>query len=148
MKKLLAIFVALAAFALAANAQPRGIGVRFGYNFEASYQHEVGMNGNFLELDAGYFPGHGLYGTGIYDFNIYSLDGDLVFYGGPGITAGVGAFNDRYTGFDFGIAAQIGGEFNFPGLPLSISLDWRPCWYFLDSGFVPYGFAFGVRYRF
>ncbi|MBO4427684.1 MAG: hypothetical protein J5771_04295 [Bacteroidales bacterium] len=148
MKKVLAILFVLAGIALAANAQPRAIGVRFGYNFEASYQHEIGMQGNFIEFDAGYFPGYGIYGTGIYDFNLMDFDGTVVLYGGPGVTAGTGAFNDKHTGFDFGIAAQIGAEFNFPSIPLSLSLDWRPCWYFLDAGFIPFGLAFGVRYRF
>lgn len=148
MKKIMSILLALATFAAVAQAQPRGIGARFGYSFEASYQHTVGMRGNFLEMDFGLLPGYGLYGTGIYDFNLADVDGELVVYAGPGITAGAGAFNDKHEGFDFGIAAQVGVEYNFVAIPLSLSFDLRPCWYFLDAGFIPYAFAFGARYKF
>ncbi len=148
MKRTLSVIVLLAAICFAAFSQPRAIGARFGYNFEASYQHEVGMKGNFLEIDAGLFPAYGIYTTGVYDFKIADIDGDWVFYGGPGVSLGVGAFNEKHTGINLGVAAQIGGDYTFSSVPLSLSFDWRPAWYFMDGGFIPYGFAFGVRYRF
>lgn len=146
MKKFLAIAVALVAFAAVASAQPRALGLRAGYGGELSYQHSIGSN--FAEFDLGLF-GHSAAISGIYDF-IIAGDGNFNFYAGPGARLGTWVGKD-YAGFDLGIAAQVGLEYNF-SFPLQISIDWKPIWHFIGDdayrGFDGYGAALGLRYRF
>lgn len=146
MKKIIAITVALVAFAAVAAAQPRAIGIRAGYGGELSYQHSIGSN--FAEFDLGLF-GHSAAISGIYDF-IIAGDGNFNFYAGPGARLGAWVGKD-YSGFDLGIAAQVGIEYNFT-FPMQISLDWKPVFHFIGpdngKGFDAYGAALGLRYRF
>ena len=125
MKKVLAILVAAFAFVAVASAQPRAIGVRAGWGGELSYQHNAGAG--FLEADLGFLANNGFYVTGIYDFILGSA-GICNFYAGPG--AQLGFYNVGETsGFNAGIAGQLGVEFEIPSVPLNISLDWRPVYY-------------------
>ena len=146
MKKFLAIAVALVAFAAVASAQPRAIGVRAGYGGELSYQHSIGSN--FAEFDLGLF-GHSAAVSGIYDF-IIAGDGNFNFYAGPGARIGTWV-GENYSGFDIGIAGQVGIEYNF-SLPIQLSLDWKPVFHFIGDdtykGFDFSGAAIGIRYRF
>ncbi len=157
MKKLALICFAVLAFAAAASAQPRAIGARVTGGFEASYQHEVGRVGNFVEADLGYMVGIGKQGgwfnmAAIYNFMIAEPDwtarGEWGFYAGPGLALGAG---ERQ--FAFGVAGQVGLEYTF-WFPLQLSVDFRPQ---LGYGHYAHGdhFAFwgwypslGVRYRF
>ena len=68
MKKIIAIAVALVAFAAVAVAQPRAIGARLTYGAELSYQQSLGSN--FAEFDLGMALGahSGFTISGIYDF--------------------------------------------------------------------------------
>ena len=145
MKKLIAILVGVLAFAAVASAQPRAIGVRAGYGGELSYQHALGSN--FLEADLGFLgSAHGFYLTGIYDF-VLAQAGIVNFYVGPGVQLGFYNF-DGVSRFNAGIAGQLGMEFEIPSIPLNLSLDWRPTYYFTGGGFGWQGFALGIRYRF
>lgn len=147
MKKIIAIAVAMLAFVAVANAQSRALGVRIGGNAEVSYQHSFGEN--FLEVDGGIFFSHGFYAAGIYNF-VFASEGNFNFYGGPGATLGFYNYKDEgetKSGLDLGVAGMIGMEYNF-GIPLSLSLDWRPSFYFLDGGFMAGSFGLGIRYRF
>ena len=56
MKRTLTTIVIIALTVGAIMAQPRAVGVRAGYNFEASYQHEVGLGSGMVEVDAGISP--------------------------------------------------------------------------------------------
>ena len=145
MKKFLAIAVALVAFAAVSTAQPRAIGVRAGYGGELSYQHSVGSN--FAEFDLGLFNNSAAL-SAIYDF-IIAGNGNFNVYAGPGARLGTWVGKD-YSGFDLGLAGQIGLEYNF-SFPMQISLDWKPIWHFIGDdhkGFDGYGAALGLRYRF
>ena len=148
MKKVLAILVAVLAFAAVASAQPRALGIRGGWNShfggELSYQHSLGAN--FAEFDLGLY-GHNFSVAGIYDF-VFGSAGVVNFYGGPGVLV---QFCNTEDGIAFGggVVGQLGFEIE-TGIPLNISLDWRPtCWLL---GGHPYfgwqGFALGLRYRF
>ena len=144
MKKLIAILAGVLAFAAVASAQPRALGVRAGYGGELSYQHSLGQN--FLEADLGFLAGHGFYVTGIYDF-VLANAGICNFYAGPGLQ--IGAWTDNQTsGFNMGIVGQLGVEFEIPSIPLNVSIDWRPAFYFMHGGFGWDGFALGLRSRF
>lgn len=144
MKKLLTILIGVLAFAAVASAQPRALGIRAGYGGEISYQHSTGPG--FIEADLGFLAGHGFYVTGVYDF-IFANSGICNFYVGPGVQ--LGAWTDKKdAGFNLGIVGQLGVEFEIPTIPMNISIDWRPAFYFMHGGFGWDGFALGLRYRF
>jgi hypothetical protein len=147
MKKTIIILAAIFCFAFAANAQPRAIGIRGGYGAEFSYQHSLGDN--FVEADLGWTY-HGTWLTGIYDF-LFPIQDGFNFYAGPGARIGAYSYKDdnreNHSGFDLGIAGQVGIEYNF-NIPLQLSLDWRPAFTFIDSDFDYFGLSLGVRYRF
>lgn len=146
MKKTIIIVAAIFCFAFAASAQPRAIGLRGGYGAELSYQHSLGEN--FVEADLGWSY-HGAWLTGIYDFLIPLQDG-FNLYAGPGAQLGVYHYvknDEMHSGFDLGLAGQVGVEYNF-NIPLQLSLDWRPSFTFFDSYFDYFGLSLGVRYRF
>ena len=148
MKKTLILLAAVLGFAVVASAQPRAIGIRAGYGGELSYQHSLGSN--FAEFDLGFLAGNGLYATGIYDFVLGSA-GICNFYAGPGVQLGAYSYKDvdgTVMKFNAAVVGQIGVEFEIPSIPLNISLDWRPAYYFVHGGFGWNGFALGLRYRF
>lgn len=146
MKRFLVIAVALVAFATASFAQSRAIGLRAGYGGELSYQHSFGSN--FGEFDLGWWGNHSAVFTGAYDF-ILAGDGDFNVYLGP--AAQLGTWLGDHSGFNLGVGAQFGFEYNFP-IPLQISLDWRPMFSLVRpdevKGFHGEGVALGIRYRF
>ena len=144
MKKLLTVLIGVLAFAAVASAQPRALGVRAGYGGEISYQHTTGPG--FIEADLGFLAGHGFYVTGVHDF-IFANSGICNFYVGPGVQ--MVAWTDKQdSGFNLGLVGQLGVEFEIPSIPMNISLDWRPAFYFMHGGFGWDGFALGLRYRF
>ncbi len=145
MKKVIAFFVAVLTFAAVASAQPRALGVRAGWGGELSFQ--TGGGAGFLEMDLGFLGNsHGFYLTGIYDFILGSA-GICNFYVGPGVQLGFYNHGED-SGFNAGVAGQLGVEFEIPSVPLNISLDWRPVYYFQYGGFGWEGIALGIRYRF
>ena len=139
MKRLLAFAVALMAFAAVANAQPKAFGVRMGYADGASYQHWLGNN--FLEADASFWIGLGFNASVIYDLR-FPINNQFAFYVGPGVNA---LFASK---FYFGAAGQVGVEWEIPQVPLNVSLDWMPVYYFGLQKFSYNGAALGIRYRF
>ena len=142
MKKIIAVIAAVFAFAAVAAAQPRTIGIRGTFGGELSYQHTLGAN--FAEADLGW-SNDGIYVTGTYNF-VFASEGDFNFYAGPG--AALGIYNNGETsGLNLGIAGVVGAEYNF-SIPMTISLDWRPCFNFLYGGFGYNGFGLALRYRF
>jgi len=173
MKKVVVLSVVLFASVIAMNAQPRAIGVRFGYSTEASYQHSF-ESGNMLQLDAGfpYFSSFHVVGTYNWLFPISSWkhDGSWNWYAGVGAGVGLGWSYYRWWGYDdvilhynryyaksygvFGIAGMVGVEYNFK-FPLQLFVDYRPliglaisrdeAWFHNRGlGFI----AIGARYNF
>ena len=144
MKKFIAIIVALFCFATVSFAQPKAIGVRGTFGAELSYQHYVG-GANFLEFDLGLFN-HFLSSAVVYDFNLVNLGENASIYGGPG------AFFSIHPDGSYiyaGLVGQIGIQYNFPTIPLQISLDWRPQFDFVHGFYGQYnGAGLGIRYRF
>jgi hypothetical protein len=153
MKRTVIILFAALAFSFVVNAQPRAIGIRGGYGAEVSYQHT--LNKNFIEGDLGINPS-GLWVTGIYNF-IYPLEAEgFNLYFGPGVEFGGYRYYmydksfqvvNTYS-FDFGIAGQIGVEYNLPKVPIQLSIDWRPAFSFLHPNFNYLGLGLAARYRF
>lgn len=152
MKKTLIIIAAILGFAVAASAQPKAIGGRFGATgLEASYQHYLG-NPNFLEVDLGFYMFNGFNATGTYNWTFaqpnWSSRGEWGWYAGPGINLGVYDSN-----FFIGAVGQVGLEYTF-WFPLQLSVDLRPTIGVYDGEFftdgLAYGFipSFSVRYAF
>ena len=91
------------------------------------------VTAGFLEADLGFWANNGFYVTGVYDF-IFANAGIVNFYVGPGVQLGFYNHNDN-SGFNAGLAGQLGMEFEIPSAPVNISLDWRPVYYFNYGGF-------------
>ena len=149
MKKVIAILVAVLAFAAVANAQPRAFGARIGYGAEVSYQYSLGNN--FAEMDLGLVGKQGWYVSALYDI-VFGSAGIFSFYAGPGVQLGTKNYEDTDGGdimkFDAAVLGQIGAEVELDALPLNISLDWRPAFSLGGGGFYGVGIGLGVRYRF
>ena len=154
MKKV--ILVALLSFLASAFAiaQPHAAGIRLGYGIEASYQHS--LLSNFIEADLGFnFSPHGKPNqfqlTAMYDFVPFSAAG-FSAYLGPGAQVSFSTYETvegrKGVSFDLGAVAQIGVEYAFAGVPLNLSLDWRPAYQFFGGWFNPTSGMLGVRYRF
>ena len=140
MKKIIIAIVALFVMGTAANAQLAGIGARFGggqgYNAELSTLWSVG---NRLEVDFGW-GGHDYY----HDFaltGIYQWTGNLGA-SGFGWFAGIGArvgywrwsaFGQKDHDIALAVAGQFGLEYKFSDAPIQLSLDIRPCYYFVPD---------------
>lgn len=147
MKKFVLVMAAILGIAVVAAAQPRAIGIRAGYGAELSYQHTLGGE-NFAELDLGWSTG--AFSAGLaYDFMIAPL-GPINFYAGPQahlgfIAGGEGAESVLLVG----AGAQLGIEYCFDSIPLQLSLDWKPTFYFVPAtAFGWQGIALGIRYLF
>lgn len=123
MKKIIVAAALALCFTFAASAQPKALGVRFGYGVDLSYQHNLG-DANFIEADLGLgeFAFFNLAGT--YNFMIaqpdWTAQGEWGFYAGPGVALGAGKGI-----FNVGIAGQVGLEYTFD-FPLQLSIDIRP----------------------
>ena len=161
MKKLFTTLFVMLAIVSVSLAQPRAIGGRIGYNVEFSYQHSLGQK-MMMDLTAGVTNVWNGWAyadvTAMFDW-VFNINGGWNWYVGPGIGVGYGFgrwWHDyHYIPFRLNVGAQIGVEYQF-GIPLNLSLDWRPMvnvlgftrgngygWY---QGF--YGVALGIRYRF
>ncbi len=156
MKKTLTLIAMIALTAGVAIARPRAVGARVGYNFEASYQHELitGM----LEVDAGLSPfitstgieytedgdritHHYRYGRAqvmlLYDW-LANITDDLYWYigAGVGVSWGYGEFFDaphydkqgKLTDYRR-LGLPVAAQIGLEydfGIPLNLSIDWRP----------------------
>jgi hypothetical protein len=159
MKKIILVMVLAVSGVFAVNAQVDGnaIGLRLGYGGEISYQHALGSS-NRLELDLGTSIGSDYFGgalAGIYHwvFDLSALSNGFNWYVGPGAQLGYWSYKEvagvkPESELALGIAGQIGIEYNFD-IPLQLSLDYRPIFYFLpSSGGGWSSICLGVRYKF
>lgn len=152
MKKILLVALSVLLFASAASAQSKALGVRLGGDAEVSFQQWSGNN--FIEADLGLALGSygGLRFSAAYDF-VLASPGSWNIYLGPGAQVGLynysskeGAAPSNHLGV--GLGGQLGAEYQFGGIPLNLSIDWRPMWNFLGSRGVWSSAAIGIRYRF
>ena len=143
MKKFILILAASVLAAVAVSAQPRAIGVRFGYGIEVSYQHSL-SEANMLSAELTFPAFHGIGAAATYDwinpFNAmipWNDKGEWNWYMGVGAGLGLGfpdvsknttdgvTHKTSSNWFSVGVAGRVGVEYNF-WFPLQISLDWRP----------------------
>ena len=156
MKKLFLVIAAVFAMAATANAQNNALGVRVGggqgYGAELSWQH--GLGGNRLELDLGWASGdhHSAISlTGIYQWT-GEIGSGFGWYAGFGAHLGMWTWESGY-GSDsdcaLALAGQAGVEYVFKAVPIQLSLDIRPRFYFIpDTDFHWGDIALGIRYCF
>lgn len=140
------------------NGAYQTIGLHGGFGWEVSWQK--GTSSDRFELDLGLFK-DGVSLTYVKQFVKPTGDiPNLYWYWGYGGLAYLDT-DDLYTQFALGVVGNLGLEYRFPQIPLTLSADWRPCvaasitsvknadtdfdiW---DDGFV--GFVgLGIRYRF
>ena len=151
MKKFFLVAAMVLGFAVAASAQPRALGAKFGWGLDLSYQH--GFGADFLEVDLGLNNFNALNVAGVYNFMIaqpaWTDRGEWGFYAVPGAAVGMGlTSNNNY--FHLAFAGMVGLEYSF-WFPLQLSFDLRPQ---IGAGFGGHGLywsvmpALGVRYRF
>ena len=161
-KKLLMIVAVVAMTAVAANAQPRAIGVNLGSGLGFSYQHGFG-EANMLDVDV-HVPvfGWGVGGIVTYDWIDpfgtqipWNNKGEWHWALGVGAAGGIYHFSnpDWYAG----VAGHVGVAYDF-WFPLELSVDWRPNFGVVGSvhdGGVGFnlnglydGVTIGVRYLF
>ena len=146
MKKIILVAALVLGFAVAASAQPKAVGIRFGYGVEASYQHNVGA-ANFVEANLGLDSFKALNVAATYNWMIaqpsWTDRGEWGFY------AGVGAAVGLDETLRVGAAGQVGLEYEF-WFPLQLSVDIRPQLGLLNQSFGLWGWApcLSVRYSF
>ena len=156
MKKIIIAIVAVFAMSTAASAQFAGIGVRLGggqgYGAELSTLWNFG---NRVEIDLGWNSDD--HYTGFSLTGIYQWQGEIG--SGFGWFAGVGArvaywswengYGDGDSDIALALAGQAGLEYQFPSIPIQISLDIRPAFYLIpDTDFRWGDIALGIRYIF
>ncbi len=156
MKKIIIAIVAVFAMSTAASAQFAGIGVRLGggqgYGAELSTLWNFG---NRVEIDLGWNSDD--HYTGFSLTGIYQWQGEIG--SGFGWFAGVGArvaywswengYGDGDSDIALALAGQAGLEYQFPSIPIQISLDIRPAFYLIpDTDFHWGDIALGIRYIF
>lgn len=149
MKKffLLAVMAVLTALPMSkAEAQNWGVGVVGGFDYGLQVKKYMGAN----NLDfRGHFHNHGFQVAGLYEWN-YGLGSGFTLYYGVG--AGLGTWKvDEHHDMSFGLDIEgiIGVEWQIPGVPLALSLDYRPAFEILpETDFYAKGFAFGLKFLF
>ena len=128
MKKILLIAEMVLGFAVAATAQTRTMGARFGGGtfLGADFSYQYSMGDDFIEANVGAtLDVITLSVTGIYNFMIaqpqWTSQGTWGFYAGPG--ASLGGILGQMT---FNVVGQVGLEYFFDNIPLQLSVDVRP----------------------
>lgn len=156
MKKILAVFFALAVFTALASAQPRAVGFRAGGSVDLSYQHCFDSR-DFLQADLG--VNYLKYSGGLLNVTYNFIVGNVKqfnFFVGPGGHVGFyykdgtpppGSSEKISATFAFGLTGQMGAEYMFKKIPLNLSVEWRPTWSIVGNVFDPSSICLGVRYR-
>lgn len=155
MKKILLIATLFFAFSLTTNAQggngyKNAIGIRGGWGVEVSYQRYIAPK-NRIEATLG-INRYGFSVEGMYQwmFNLpINTAGIWQWYAGAGVGIGSWSSSKFDKGFSLGVLGQAGIEYTFSKIPLMLSFDYRPGFYFLpETDFDWSGFALGVRFCF
>ncbi len=139
MKKLIVTFFIILTMASLSNAQE--LGVRFG----DIVGNTVAIDGMYKQIHADVSFGSGGVGLeALYDFFQKPLKGEAF-----GIYAGAGLFTWLGDPFLLGVSGEIGLDYHFNNLPLSLSFDWRPSLTVIDNtNFNAGRFGFNVRFVF
>ncbi len=157
MKKLflICIFTVGLAGGLSGQDYRTGLGIRGGFSNGISIKHfyttDIAVEGILTTRWNGFRV------TGLAEWHIPAFDTEgLYFYYGFGAHVGIWDSEKDYfgdpvsgTGFFLGIDGVAGLEYAFPGIPLSVGLDWKPGFEIItDFGFAHDEIALSVRYLF
>ena len=143
-KKLLIAAAIVMGFALSSNAQE--LGVRFGDVSAGNVAIDaIFSTGDFSRIHADVsFGGGGVGVDALWDFLYRPLGGEAFYW-----YAGVGPYIWIDDPFWFGAVGELGLEYQFNSIPLSLSLDWRPALSIVEeTDFHGGGFGFNIRYVF
>ena len=154
MKKVLLIAVVIIASYSYGTAQE--LGVRFGDVSGGSVAIDgVFSLGEFSRVHADLSFGNGFGADVLWDFLYRPLGGEAFnWYAGVGPYLGVfDTKNDKEDGddteFNLGVVGEIGLEYRFNSVPISLSADYRPSLEIIDeTSFHAGGFGFNIRYVF
>jgi hypothetical protein len=144
MKKLITIFATVLLFTSITYSQE--IGIRFGDATGGNVAVDgVFALGQFSRIHGDISFGGGGVGVDLlWDFLYRPLGGEAFRW-----YAGVGPFLDIQDPFGLGIVGELGLDYHFNGVPISISADWRPAFRIIENtDFSAGGFGFNIRYVF
>ena len=137
LKKIFTVTLFIVAFTVSSNAQDytTGLGLRFGYESGLTLKHF------FTRSDAGEFlvsvsPNY-FHLTGLYE-NHKQLAGVQNMYWYIGVGAHIGSTNKNEeqaikNRISIGTDFIVGLEFVFPRVPLTMSLDWKPAFNYINN---------------
>ncbi len=143
MKKVLLIVAVVAASYSFSNAQE--LGVRFGDVSGGNVAIDGLFSiGEFSRIHADVSFGKGVGIDVLWDFFYRPLGGEAFNW-----YMGVGPYTKIDDPFKLGIVGEIGLEYHFNSVPISLSADYRPAFEIIDNtDFHAGGFGFNVRWRF
>jgi hypothetical protein len=136
------IFSALFAILVLVNfSHSQELGVRFGDIVGNNVAIDAVFNNIHADLS---FGNGGLGAEALFDFLHKPLKGEAF-----GLYAGAGAFAWIGDPFSLGISGELGLDYHFRNLPLSLSFDWRPSFVIIEStSFAVDRFGFNIRFVF
>ena len=141
-QKLLLVTIILAGSVLVSNAQE--LGVRFGDVSGGNLAIDgIFSTGEFSRIHADVSFGDGFGIDALWDFLYRPLGGEAFNW-----YAGVGPYIWVNDPFWFGAVGELGLEYQFNSIPISISLDWRPALSVEETDFYFEGFGLNIRYVF
>jgi len=146
MRKIFLIAFVVLGFAGLSNLQAQEVGVRFGNGVVGDVALDaVFAFGKFSRVHADVAFGDDQIGvSALLDFIYKPLGGESFNW-----YAGVGPYVALGDDFQLGALGEIGLEYQFNEVPLSLSLDWRPAFQLIDdTDFGVNGFGFNLRYVF
>ena len=143
MKKILFTIIILAGLFHFSQAQE--VGIRFGDAFGGHFAVDgVFGLGGFSRIHADVSFGDGLGIDLLWDFLYRPLGGEAFNW-----YAGVGPYIWINDPFWFGAVGELGLEYQFNSIPISLSLDWRPALSIVEKTDLHFGgFGLNVRYVF
>ena len=152
-KVLLIVAVIMASFSF---SYAQELGVRFGDVSGGSVAIDgIFTTGEFSRIHADVSFGGGVGADVLWDFLYRPLGGDeFNWYAGVGPYLGIfDTKNDTNesddTEFNLGVVGEIGLEYQFISVPISLSADYRPSLEIIDNTkFHAGGFGFNIRYVF
>jgi hypothetical protein len=142
MKKL---FTILFFVGICSIAQAQELGARFGDALGNSVAVDaLFSSGKFSRIHADVSFGTGVGVEALWDFVYRPLGGEAFYwYAGAGVSM---LINDPFL---LGASGEVGLSYNFNKAPISISADWRPTFYIIETtDFDSGGFGINVRYVF
>ena len=142
MKRYLLLFFLMASLSLTAQE----IGVRFGQVARNNVAVDAVFYTNATRIHSNVsFGNNGVGIDALWDFIYDDINGESFnWYAGVGPS---GNFGD--DDFYFGVSGEIGIEYLFNGVPITLGLDYRPTfWIVEDTDFEWGGFGLNARWRF